>query len=201
MKDAGELDRALHVVPAWGGSRSPCWHGGCKKRWGDTGTGVLASLLAAPAPVFEGCQGLGAVCAHQGGHKMGCEAGGGTLRKAPSPPFPLPGGLQSCLRGAVRSHPLPQPLPKHEVESNYRGLKRGGRKKKKIPEGLAESCGEENLPPELPIIKFSARSSRCVGGGRLHHEGRAVSSNERCDSAKASELLQTCCKLCSGCCL
>lgn len=72
---------------------------------------------------------------------MGCEAGGGDTQQSPQPPsFPLPGGLQSRLRGAVRSHPLPQPSPKHEVESNYRGLKRGGRKKKKYLKGSQKAA-------------------------------------------------------------
>lgn len=110
------------------------------------------------------------------------------------------GRLPSRLGKAMRSHPAPQPSLKREVESNYWGLKRGGkgRGEKKL-KGCV--CREENLPPELPIIKFSARSSRCAGGERLHHEGRPVSSNEHHDSAKASELLQTCSKLCSGSCL
>lgn len=65
-KRGGHRDRCSHFSP---GSPSPVW-----------------------APGFEGSQGLGAVCAHQGGHKMGCEAGGEHSAKPPTPPFPLARG-------------------------------------------------------------------------------------------------------------
>lgn len=96
-------------------------------------------------------------------------------------------------RGAVL--PLPALGITHGVESNYRGLKRGGKGegKKRILKGSQSSaCASGELPPQPPIMKFSARSSCCVGGERLHHEGGPVSSNERRGSAKAAELLQTC---------
>lgn len=103
------------------------------------------------------------------------------------------GPLLSQSRGAAL--PLPALGVTRGDESNYRGLKKGGKGegKKQILKGLqSAACASGELPPQPPIIKFSARSSRCVGGERLHHEGGPVSSNECHGSAEAAELLQTC---------
>lgn len=93
------------------------------------GRSGLCPWLCVAVGVIAGDAGPGGqratMCGSLGSHRNGgCSVGvwGGTQQNLPGA-----GRLQSCLGEAERSHPAPQPSLKREVESNYWGLKRGGK--------------------------------------------------------------------------